>query len=388
MGARRVLLSSVAVVLASVAWGASAQSPGAIYSWNTATNTQGWFKNFGNNTVTLDNNTPGQLTVTETGTGALVGIGDAISDDFNRVRESSTAANGGLDLTGLSFLEFDLGHNGTDPINVQFFSQASTGGNFVTLGGDLAVTPGVHTYRVPLSSMTPAQQVYVRTVGFNVRDHVAQGNLTWTLSEVRSIGPALTQRTLVTHDTGTAEGGLQGAIVNFDGASVKNNTGQNQTGLSQNPSGSGSLQWTDLAGGPGAAISWGNGTAWNGNGFNNRTTDISNYDTVTFRVSATDAANGGGTLPIAFFLQRDGFRFFSGDTLQLPIDGQFHDLTFSLANADFREVVEQTGINLGTHAQELVMNVDSVTFNTVPEPGSALMLVGLAGAAFLRRRRR
>lgn len=384
MGTRRVLFSSVGVLLVAAAWGASAQSPGAIYSWNQPNNTQGWFKNFGNNTVTLDNNTPGQLTVTETGAGQ----GEAITDDFNRVRESPGGSNGGLDLTGLSFLEFDLGHNGTAPVNVQFFVQASTGNNFVALGPDLAVTPGVNTYRVPLSGLTPAQQVYVRTLGFNSRDHVAQGNLTWTLSEVRSIGPALTQRTLVTHDTGTAEGGLQGAIVNFDRTAVMNNDGgQNQSGLSQNPSGSGSLQWTDLAGSAGAAISWGNGTAWNGNGFNNRTTDVSNYDTVTFRVSATDAANGGGTLPIALFLQSNGFQFFGGDTLQLPIDGQFHDLTFSLANAPFREVVEQTGINLGAHAQELVMNVDSITFNTVPEPGTAVGLLALASAGLLLRRR-
>jgi hypothetical protein len=385
MVARRVLSSSLGVVLVAGAWGAAAQSPGPIYTWAAPTNTQGWVKNFGNNSVTIDNNTPGQLTVTETGAGQ----GAAISDAANRVRESSTASSGGLDLTGLRFLEFDLGHNGTAPVNVQFFVQASTGFTFEALGPDLAVTPGVNTYRVPLTGLTAAEQVYVRTLGFNTRDHVAQGNLTWTLGEVRSIGPALSQRTLVTHDTGTAEGGLQGALVNFDQASVKNNDGgQNQTGLSQNPSGSGSLQWTDVAGGPGAAISWGNGTALGGNTFNNRTTDVSNYDTVTFRISATDAANGGGTVDVGAFLQRNGFVFASAGNQPLPIDGQFHDLTYSLAGIDFREVVEQTGLNLGAHPQELVMNVDSITFNTVPEPGSAVMLIGLAGAVSLRRRRR
>ena len=385
---RQVGLWVVAVVLVGGAVGAAAQSPSVLYTFPSTGDTRGWFKNFGNNSVTLDNATAGQLTVTETGTGASVGVGEAISDDFNRVRESSTAASGGLDLTGLSFLEFDLGHSGTDPINVQFFVQASTGSNFVALGPDVAVTPGIHTYRVPLSSLTAAQSVYVRTLGFNTRDHTAQGNLTWSLGEVRSIGPALTQRTLVTHDTGTAEGGLQGAIVNFDGASVKNNTGQNQSGLSQNPAGSGSLQWTDLAGGPGGAISWGNGTALNGNTFNNRTTDVSNYDTVTFRVSATDAANGGGTLDIQAFFQRNGFQFVSPGTLALPIDGQFHDLTFSLAGITDLNLVEQTGLNLATHPQELVMNVDSITFNTVPEPGSAVVLVGMVAAGFVGRRRR
>src|SRR5690606_24626605 len=130
------------------------------------------------------------------------------------------------------------------------------------------------TYQVPLTSLTPNQLVYVRTVGINIRDHAAEGNLTWTIEEVRSGGTPLTVRDLITHDVGTPEGGLQGAIVNFDGAAVLgNNGGQNQTGLSHNPSGSGSLQWTDLGGSNGAAISWGNGTAWNGNSFNNRTTD-------------------------------------------------------------------------------------------------------------------
>jgi hypothetical protein len=386
MGARRVLLSSLAAVLIAGAWGAAAQSPSAIYTFGTPGDVQGWVKNFGTNTVTLDNNTPGQLTVTETGT---AGTTVAISDGANRVRESSTAASGGLDLTGLSFLEFDIGHNGTAPVNVQFFVQGSTGFTFSGLGPDLAVAPGVNTYRVPLAGLTAAQSVYVRTLGFNIRDHVAQGNLTWTFNEVRSIGPALSQRTLVSHDTGTAEGGLQGALVNFDQASVKNNDGgQNQTGLSQNPSGSGSLQWTDVAGGAGAAISWGNGTALSGNTFNNRTTDVSNYDTVTFRVSATDAANGGGTVDLQAFFQRNGFQFASAGTLPLPIDGQFHDLTFSLAGITNLNVVEQTGLNLAAHAQELVMNVDSISFGTVPEPGSAVMLVGLAATGLLARRRR
>jgi len=385
MWKRRFALSSLVALFLAAAPRSGAQSPGAIYTFDQTGDVRAWVKNFGTNAVTLDNNTAGQLNITETGT---AGTGEAISDGANRVRESSTAASGGLDLTGLSFLEFDLGHSGTAPINVQFFVQASTGFSFVALGPDLAVTPGVHTYRVPLTSLTPDQQVYVRTLGFNARDHVAQGNLTWSLSEVRSIGPALSQRVLVTHDTGTAEGGLQGAIVNFDGAAVKNNSGQNQTGLSQNPSGSGSLQWTDLAGSAGGAISWGNGTAWGNNTFNNRTTDVSNYDTVTFRVSATDAVNGGGTVDLQAFFQRNNFQFVSPGTLALPIDGQFHDLTFSLAGITDLNVVDQTGINLGAHPQELVMNVDSITFNTVPEPGSVLGLAGFVGIAMWGRRRR
>ena len=127
---------------------------------------------------------------------------------------------------------------------------------------------------------------------------------------MQSGGTPLEARTLITHDTGTPEGGLQGAFVNFENAAVLgNNGGQNQTGLSHDPSGSGSLRWTDLGGGPGAALSWGNGTALNGNTFNNRQTDISNYDYVLVRIKATDPLNGGGTVGMNTFLQRNNFQF-------------------------------------------------------------------------------
>ena len=101
-------------------WGLSsfqgyAQAPSALYTWVGTGDVQQWFKAFGANTVMLDNDTAGELHVTETGgAGATV----AISDGFNRVRESSAGAQGGLDLTGLAYLEFDLGHNGAGNINV------------------------------------------------------------------------------------------------------------------------------------------------------------------------------------------------------------------------------------------------------------------------------
>src|SRR6185436_12338739 len=107
----------------------------------------------------------------------------------------------------------------------------------------------------------------------------------------------------------TAEGGLQGMIVNFDGASVLVNSGQNQTGLSHNSTGSGSVQWTDVAG-PGAAVSIGNGTAWNGNTFNERDTDLSNYQTMLVRISATDPTGGGGDLTFNTFFQTNNFANF------------------------------------------------------------------------------
>ena len=391
MRSRRLVCSSFAALALMPCAAALAQLPSALYTWdntgNAAPNVESWVKNFGTNTATLDNNIFGELTLTENGT---AGEDIAFSDGANRVRESSIAAGGGTDLTGIQFLEFTLGHNGAGPVNVQFYVQASTGFNFVALGPDIAVLPGVNSYQVPLSGLTAAQAVYVRTMGFSARDHLALGNLTWTLREVRSVNQTLTSRTLVDHNVGSPEGGLQGAIVNFDGTSVVGNTGQNQTGLSHDAV-NGALQWTDAAGGAGGAISWGNGQPWNGNTFNNRTTDVSGYDLVTIRMSATDALDPNGSVNVQAFLQANNFvfqAFNGGAALALPTDGQFHDLVFSLAGMNNLNVVDQTGINLGSHTNQLVIRVVSIVFSVVPEPSSALALAAVGGLGLLRRRNR
>lgn len=398
MKSRRLFVSSlIAQVWLCMAMQALAQSPSVLYTFdntgNPVPNIESWIRGFGaaNTSATLDNNIPGTLTITETS--AAAGGSQAFSDGFNRVRESSTAASGGLDLTGLDYLEWDLGHNGVGNVNVQFYVQADTSSTFVALGPDLPVAPGMNTYQVPLTGLTPNQLVYVRTLGINIRDHAAEGNLVWSINEVRSGGTPLFNRTLVSHNVGTAEGGLQGAIVNFDNAAVLgNNGGQNQTGLSHDPSGPGSLMWTDLGGSNGAAISWGNGTAWNGNTFNNRTTDLSNYKWMTISISATDPNNGGGTVGLNAFFQKNNFQFQNaegGAGRNLPIDGRFHELTWSLAGLTNMNVVDLTGINLFAHPQDLIMRVNYVRFN-VPEPAS-LLLLGVASAAsfgVVRRKRR
>src|SRR4051794_24646157 len=229
MASRRTFFGCVLIALLATASGSRAQSPSEVYTWNGTGNVQQWFKSFGTNTISLSNTNAGELTITETGS---AGTNFAASDDFNRVREAPAGPSGGLDLTGLSYLQLDIGHNGSAAIPVQVFVQATPGSNFVALGPDIIVAPGVNTYQVPLTGLTPAQATYVRTIGINTRDHVAQGNLTWTMQSVRSGGQTLTQRDLATHEPGSPESGLNGALVNFDGASVLGNSGQNQTGLS------------------------------------------------------------------------------------------------------------------------------------------------------------
>jgi hypothetical protein len=227
-------------------------------------------------------------------------------------------------------------------------------------------------------------------MGFNARTHNAEGDVVWTLNEVRAGGTPLNNRTLFKADA-AIEGGLQGAYANFDLPAIQgNNGGQNQTGLSYDAA-TGSLTWTDLGGQQGAAMNFGNGTAWNGNTFNNRTADLSNYTTMSVRISATDPANGGGQLGMNAFMQTNNFSFHSvqgGAPQNIPIDGRFHTVSWTLdATILNRNAVDATGINLFAHPQNLDIRVDWIRFN-VPEPSTLSLLVLAAAGCMVRRTRR
>jgi hypothetical protein len=391
MKSRRLMIFSFAALACTVAASqAFAQSPSAIYTWdntgNAVPNVENWVKNFGTNTAIIDNAVAGTLRLIETGG---VGADIAFSDGANRVRESATSASGGTDVTGLDWMEFDLGHTGVGPIQVQFYVQASTSFTYVALGPDLMVTPGMNTYQVPLTGLTPAQAVYLRTMGFNARTHNAEGDVVWSLNEVRAGGTPLNNRTLFKADA-AIEGGLQGAYANFDLPAIQgNNGGQNQTGLSYDAA-TDSLKWTDLGGQQGAAMNFGNGTAWNGNTFNNRTSDVSNYETVIVRLSATDPNNGGGQLGMNAFMQTNNFSFQSlegGAGRNIPIDGRFHTVSW-LSSALNNNAMDAFGLNLFAHDQNLDIRVDWIRFN-VPEPATvSLLAIALAGCCGVARRRR
>lgn len=360
---------------------AMAQSPGVLYTWAGTGNAHDWTWSSNSNSAAINTSTAGQIVFTELGDEidpGIVGGPIVIRDGYNRRLESATWS-GGLDLTGLDSIEIDLEHNGTGNVDLQFYMQATpdfdytwAGSDGTLEGPDFSVAPGMQTLEFPLDILTPEQRVYIRTVGLSVRDHASEGNLTWTIHEVRSLGTPLTLRDLATHDVGTSDNGLNGAIANFDiGAIVGNDGGQNQTGLSQNTNGSGSLQWTDRGGEgtpedpSGAAVTWYNGTAWNGNSFNERMSDFSNYNRVTFTMSATDALNGGGDLGLQGFLQTGNYDFQTASNVAIPIDGQYHDIVFPLSGVTDRINTQNVGLNLFAHTNDLVINVDRVRFEFV-----------------------
>ncbi len=112
------------------------------------------------------------------------------------------------------------------------------------------------------------------------------------------------------------------------------------------------------------------------------------------RISATETTtSNGGSINLQPFFQVNNFgSFLSIASQALPIDGQYHDLYFSMPVNAFLNVVDQTGLNLGSHTDELTINVDLIQFDTaaVPEPTSIVLLgIAVAGCCgFIGRSRR
>jgi len=125
----------------------------------------------------------------------------------------------------------------------------------------------------------------------------------------------------------------------------------------------GALEGTDVGGGPGAALTWGNGTQNSGGGFFARPLDLSNYDFVKFRMKATGTDT---TLGVQFYMQTGPSYTYQSLNSSLTVDGQYHDLIFSLASITSRQFVFTTGFNLFTHPNNLVVDVDSLIYFRLP----------------------
>jgi hypothetical protein len=206
--------------------------------------------------------------------------------------------------------------------------------------------------------------------------------LTWTISEVRTAGTPLTVRNIVTNDAGTPDDGIDGAfpLNTSDMLAILGNNGvANQEGLSRNPVGSGSLQWTDLGGTgaegdeSGASIGWGNGSGWrsaqpgsptSGNSYNERIADFSNYDRMTVRISALDAVNPAGAVGIeGVFLVTDDEPVPPPTILasqNLVTDGQYHELVYDLSGVTFLTNVLNWGLDVAPHPNDIVFNIDNI----------------------------
>ena len=373
---------------------AMAQTPGVLYTWDQSfgeavgPNIEGWAQDFGANAVTMDNAVDGALTITETDQTDW-----AIRDSWNRIRESSNPQDyNGLDLTGLDSIEIEIGHNGTGTYGGNIYVQAPNGTGCCNWHSEtISVGPGApQTFSFPLSLLTADEASWLNVIGVQIWDHswdTENGALTWTINEVRSAGTPLAERYLSPH----APGDLDGAVVKFDESAISGGAFDTQNGLSTSTSDTdgGSLRWVDLDGGPGAAIAWGNGRddvlAVD---YRTRPEDLSSYDYVDVRIKAQPGAGADSSVDVQFYVQTtDTYAYQSAGDLTLPVDNEWHVLTFPVAGLADMDLVQWHGVNLGSHAGNMQMFVDYVRFY-VPEPTSALMLaLGCVGLLGLGRKR-
>ena len=404
---RRHLAAFAAVAALTAATTTQAQTADVLYTWDhsfgfgAGPNTEGWGGG-GTNAPTLSNATDGVLTITESAPG-----GDwSASDDFNGYKESAARGDlsgkyffGGADLTGLSTLEFDLGHNGATEIFGQIFLQPDDGTGCCSFKAQqISVLPGAaQTISVDLAALglTEGEQAYVRSLGVQIYGH-GEGPLTWELGEVRSTGAGLLERVIADHTTGS----LENAVVKFDDLGIQSSTGADtQGGLSNLGDG---LRWVDLGGTgdpgdeSGGAVAWGNGNTL-AVSYESRPIDISNYATatVTMRATPEGGANPGASeVDVQFFAQYanratgNEFDFQDAGILTLPADGEFHELVFPIDGFTDADLTQWIGLNLSPHeGGRLDVRVASVVLNAIPEPTSLLLgLFGLSCVAVGQRR--
>jgi hypothetical protein len=361
--------------------------PDVLYTWDhiigepgLGNNVEMWAKNFGDNTIALDNSTDGILTVTESGLDALAGTNWAITDSFNRVKESLNGADaGGLDLTGLDALELDIAHDGPNPIQGRIYAHL-TPSSVNTPLGDITIAPGgIQTVSVSLAGLSPLELSTFRTIGIEIFEHAAEGNRVWQISEVRSAGMPLFQRLIADHDDGLTD--FDGVITNFEADSVSGHTGganaKNTTGLTINTV-DGALQWLEFANAQGVALEWGGGdNLLQAEDFSARPMDLRQYRFAEARVRALSTVPGE-QIGVQFYMQNEGFNYYPAVSDQTLIaNATYQTLVFRITNIPNRDQVNIHGLNFHTHTGQVQFRVDYLRYY-VPEPSTALLwLVGV-----------
>lgn len=393
--------------IAAVGSGRSiAQTPEITYNWDgTPSTTKGWLiqdssilgPTYAKATIS---GTSGYLTVAETSTGAGNTVGGSvfIIENWNLPRQDAPA-KGNQDVTGLDYFEVDIRHNNpAATVDLDFVALVGETDNWVVSSGALwHIAPSFNTLRFPISSLTSRQQTSVKALYLVPVPHPALGNLTWTVSQARTLGTPLAYRDIVTNNTGTPDDGIDGAfpLNTSDMLAIVGNTGAvSQLGLSRNPVGSGSLQWTDKGGTggigseSGASIGWGSGAGWrnttqadqigsptSGNSYNERIADFSNYDRMKVRISALDASNPAGIVGIeAPFMIMDPAAEGAPPPTMLPsqdltTDGQYRELVYDLSTVTFLKNIWHWGLDVASHPNNLVFNIDNIRLwnSTVPQ---------------------
>ena len=399
-------LHYLALPIAMMGGMAIAQSPEITYNWDgTPSTTKNWTiqdslvlgSSYGKATISA---ATGYLTITETstGTGNTVGGSVFIIENWNLPRQDAPA-KGNQDVTGLTYYEVDIRHNNpTATVDLDFIALLGETDNWVVSSGTVwQIAPGLNTVRFPLTALSARQQASLKALYLVPAPHASLGNLTWTVSQARTLGTPLVYRDIVTNNAGTPDNGIDGAfpLNTSDMLAIVGNTGTvSQLGLSRNPAGSGSLQWTDKGGTgdigseSGATIGWGSGAGWrnttqvdqigtptNGNSYNERIADFSNYDRMTVRISAADALNPAGTVGIeASFMIMDPAGDGAPTSTMLPsqnvsTDGQYQELVYDLSSVSFLKNIWHWGLDVAPHANNIVFNIDNIRLwnSTTPQ---------------------
>jgi hypothetical protein len=225
----------------------------------------------------------------------------------------------------------------------------------------------------------------LRQLGIQIFDHAADGNLEWTINELRSAGTPANRRLIADHNGGAAD--FDGVITNFEETSVNGHMGgKNNSGLTINTT-DGALQWVESAGATGVALEWGNNNnQFVAEDFVARPMDLRNYPAVEVRIRAQSTVPGE-TIGVQYYMQNEGFTYYSAPDQSIPADAQYHTLRFPLGSIPNRDQVNIHGVNFHGHEGTVQFRVDFVEY--VPEPASALMLLtGCLAGAFCRMRSR